>query len=715
MKIVRFITYYLLGIISIFFVSIFPQYFSSRGNPDSPGYFEQLITFGKDFFKPESWEYKLERSVTGSAPMMEVMGPAFTYSMQLLFGALLVGFILAFFLALGSSFLPKSLLNPVKKLLDVFESIPDMIIATLLQVVSVLIFKSFGVDLFRVASFKENAYFAPIVTLAILPLVSMFKILLLMIEEEFLKVYVTFVKSKGIDKFNILIRHVVKNIMPISFHHMKIIIWGTLSSQFIIERIFNVHGLTYFLLESFSPMTIFVTLALIFTPFYFLFQLIDIWLKEDQPLTYHTRQGEWWKRWSMQNILEWSKRSADNILYFFKSINLRKISPLRPLLTILISIFSHMKNWKFTLGALFFIVTIGYSIIYSVTTDNHVDQVRLHYSEDGVKLLGAPPHPPTEPFFFGSDKLGFSLFDQLVIGAKYTLIFGLLIALLRVVGGLLFGVFYAFHLGPRTQQWLGKLVDSIHFLPLSLVAYILLAPILMPAFTSLGFKFTYSFTERILLEMFILTILVVPLTTVLLGKEIKRVLDYEFIASARVLGGSRFHLFWRHIFPHIGPRLTILFGTQFIQVLLIFIHLGIFEFFFGGTKLNFDPMNQDPPRSMTNEWSGLIGQIGRTTISSGRYWYLWILVAFMLAIFAMQLIMQGVKEVQQVKVGVLYKLPKARKQKAESANAIPSYQITKDSFKEVGIDPDRTFESGVNQMTERKHKPKFKRGFERGI
>ena len=447
--------------------------------------------------------------------------------------------------------------------------------------------------------------------------------------------------------------------MPISFHHMKIIIWGTLSSQFIIERIFNVHGLTHYLLDNFQPITVFVTLALIFTPFYFLFQLIDIWLKEEQPFSYEKRRDSWWQKWRLQTILDWFKRSTENILYTIKSINLRKLSPFRPFVSILLLFGSHMKNWKFALGALFFIVAISYSLFYSITTDNHVDQVLLHYSEDGVKLLGAAPHAPTKPFFFGSDKLGYSLFDQLVIGAKYTLIFALLIALLRVAGGLIFGVFYAFHLGPRTQHWLGKLVDSIHFLPLSLIAYILLAPILMPAFTGFGYEFTYSFTERILLEMFILTILVVPLTTVLLGKEIKRVLDYEFIASARVLGGSKFHLFWRHIFPHIGPRLTILFGTQFIQVLLIFIHLGIFQFFFGGTKLSFDPMGGDPPTSMTQEWSGLVGQVGRSAIGSGRYWYLWILAAFMISIFAMQLIIQGVKEVQQVKVGVLYKLSKS--------------------------------------------------------
>lgn len=714
MKLIRLITYYLLGIVSIFCVSIFPQYFSTRGTPESTGYFKQLSLFAQDLIKPESWIYKFERSQTGGAPMMEVMGPAFIYSMQILLGALLAGFGIALLLALGSSFLPKFVLSPIKRVLDVLESIPDLILATLLQVLSIVIFKSFGVDLFQVASFKEKAYFAPIVTLAILPLVSMFKILLLMIEEEFLKVYVTFVKSKGIDKLNILIRHILKNIMPLSFHHIKIIIWGTLSSQFIIERVFNVHGLTYFLLDNFQPITIFVTLILIFTPFYFLFQLVDIWLKEDQPLSYETSRSPWWHKWRISNMADGTKRFFENILFSLKSINLRKFSPFRPIINVLFTFGRHIKNWKFALGALFFIVTISYSVIYSVTTDNHVDQVRLYYAEDGATLISAMPHAPTKPFFFGSDKLGFSLFDQLVIGAKYTLIFALLIALLRVLGGLLFGVIYAFHFGPRTQQWLGKLIDSIHFLPLSLVAYILLAPILMPAFTGFGYEFTYTFTQRVLLEMFILTILVVPLTSVLLGKEIKRVLDYEFISSARVLGGSNFSLFWRHIFPHIGPRLTILLGTQFIQVLLIFIHLGIFKFFFGGTKLSYDPMGADPPVSMTNEWSGLIGEIGRTTIASGRYWYLWILAAFMIAIFAMQLIIQGVKEVQQVKVGVLYKFPKARTVKQIQASEAPVYQITKNSFKMIeSVDKLEKLDPG--EKKERRIKPWFKRGFERGV
>lgn len=67
------------------------------------------------------------------------------------------------------------------------------------------------------------------------------------------------------------------------------------------------------------------------------------------------------------------------------------------------------------------------------------------------------------------------------------------------------------------------------------------------------------------------------------------------------------------------------------------------------------------------------------------YWFLWILVAFMLAILAMQLIMQGVKEVQQVKVGVLNRLPRTRLKKVKRISKdTHSYQVTKESFKEMG-------------------------------
>lgn len=677
-KFAKIIIYYLLGTIAILALSVFPKYFQMRDFPEGEGYFSTLFSFlSKEFFQKEGWVYTLNG--VDQKPILDVLWPAFIYSMEILLCAILLGCFVAFILSLSSFFLPKFLLQPLKRFLDLIESIPDIIIATLLQTIVVVIYMKTGVEIFAVASYSNEAYLAPIITLAIIPAVSLFKILLLMMEEEYLKVYVTFARSKGIANIAILLKHILRNIIPISYHHLKIIIWGMLSSQFIMERLFNVHGITYFLVENFTPITIAVSLLLIFTPFFVFFQLMEEVVREEKETVKDVKKNAWKYHWRINNLVASVKIYFKNIRDSTSLIKWHTFSVGRPFIKFLQVFGSYMKNWKFALGSLFFIGVIGYSVAYSLITDNHIDQIRLYYADDGSTLISAMPHAPTEPFFFGSDKLGYSLFDQLVVGAKYTLFFALLIAFLRVIGGLILAIFYSFYFTKGLQSIFAKLSDSIHFMPLSLVAYILLRPILVPTIEG----YTNTFTERILLETLILTILVLPLTTVLIGKEMNHVLENEFIISAKVLGGNKLKLFTRHVLPHISARLTILFGQQFIQVLLIFMHLGLFNYFFGGTKVSFDPLFPDPPMSSTYEWSGLIGQVGRTTISSGRFWYFYILVAFMLSIFAMQLIIQGVKEMQQVKVGVTYKLPKLRGEKKANASKLETYPISKSSFNQI--------------------------------
>lgn len=665
MRLVRGLAFYLLGVFGIICISVFPTFFANTGLSNPMGYFKDLGAFIFTFIQADSWIYLVPGSPVEFSLIGTLWGP-YIYSMQILLAALLLGFSLAFLLAFLTNFLPKGIIQVVKRVLDFLESVPDIVIAAILQLFVVFVFKTYDVDLFNAASYRdERAYFAPIVTLSILPMISLFKILLLMIEEEFLKDYVGFLKSKGISEIGILLRHVLKNILPIAFHHSKIIIWATLSSQFVIERIFNVNGLTSHIVNSFTPMTISVALILLFTPFFLFFQLIERWINQD-PIT--NQQLMMKKKLSFQ---PW--QLIKGILHF----NWRESKPWTPI----VIFFNHMKNYKFAIGSLFFIGIISCSVIYSVATDNHIDEELIVYEDDGVTIKSVPPHPPTEPFLLGSDKAGQSIFDKLLIGAKYTLTFALIIALLRVFIGLIGGIIYAFTLGPRRQNWVAKMVDSIHFLPLSVIAYLLLAPILIEQMNG----FSYTLTERIVFEVIILTILVVPLTSVLLGNEMKRVLQYEFILSAEVLGGSRFHIFWHHVLPHIGARMTILFGQQVIQVLLIFMHLGVFDFFFGGTDISFGMMDS-PPRSITYEWSGLIGS-NMIATHSGKYWLIaWVLLAFTLSIFAMQLIIQGVKELQQAKVGVTYKFRKRKMRNGSKGNLAPEYQSNTESFQWVEKD-----------------------------
>ncbi|WP_164670026.1 ABC transporter permease subunit [Virgibacillus doumboii] len=666
-KIAKIVLFYFLGVFGIICISVFPRYFQTSGIADPLNYFRELWAFIQTFVQPDKWVYTVPRS-PGEFSLLGTIWEPFIYSMQILLGALLIGFTLAFVFAFLTNFLPKNAIHIVKRILDFLESIPDIVIAAVLQMLVIYVYQTYGFELFQIATYREDkAYAGPIITLAILPMVSLFKILLLMIEEEFTKDYVLFLKSKGIKKFGVLVKHVLRNILPTTFHHTKVILWATLSSQFIIERIFNVHGFSYVILESFTPMTIAVTLILLFTPFFLVFQLVDLWTGQDLGSLQSEANNN---RVSLLSAVKYQ-------LTRLGKINWKRWKPWKPVTVPFMTFFRHMKNWKFAVGSLFFILMISYSIIYSITTDNHMDQARIIYEEDGVSIKSTPAHPPGVPFLLGSDELGFSILDMLTIGAKYTLFFALVIAFLRVFIGMAGGVLFSFGLDRKRQNWIEKIVDSIHFLPLSLIAYILLRPILIEQ----RMGFAYSFTERIIFEIIILTILVVPLTAVLSGNEMKRVLNTEFIRSARVLGGSNFHIFWKHVLPHIGPRMTILFGQQFIQVLLIFMHLGIFNFFFGGTNRTFGAIG-DPPRSMTYEWSGLIGSTTHA-LSSGKYWLIvWVLLAFILSIFAMQFIIQGVKEVQQTKVGVIYNMRKIRK-KRRNYQAGSEYDISPESFQMV--------------------------------
>lgn len=676
MKLVRIVIFYFVGIIGICCVSVFPQFIAREGLSNPLRYFEYLSIFFADLFKGESWVYRVmseasafqKAQILAEYPLFETLWDAFVYSMQIFLGALILGFAVAFLLALATNFLPKSLSVLLKKSLDLLEVIPDVVIAVSLQALSIYVYKSYGLDLFRVAGYMDTkVFFAPIVTLSIIPMISLFKVLLFHIEEEFIKDYVLFLRSKGIKKLTILLRHMLRNVLITTFQHTKVIIWVTLSSQFIIEYLFNIKGITYSIIDGFTPITIAVSLALIFTPFFFLFQLMDMWLYDSALFN--------------EGISIKHKHSFD-ISSFLKSLRWPKlqIRPLQLISHLWSILYVHLKNYKFTIGVLFFIGIIGVSIIYSISTNNHIDQYTIVYEEDGITIQSTPIHPPSELLLLGSDFYGYDLLDMLLIGAKYTLLFGLLIAFLRVIIGFLAGIVFAFSLKVRQQMWVEKLVDSIHFLPLTLIAYILLKPILPVGAGD------YSTVDRILIEVVILTILVVPLTTVLIGNDIKLLLNKEFIMSAKVLGGKRLHILRRHIIPHIGPKMTIHFGQQFVQVLFLFIHLGVVELFFGGTIVT---PGSAPDISVTNEWSGLIGSAKEEIHGGMHFWVLLFpLIAFMLSIFAMQLIIKGVKEVQQVKVGVFYKF-RGRKTK-NSRGTTKQFKPSKDSFQLIDEEINRS-------------------------
>ncbi|WP_407269233.1 ABC transporter permease subunit [Radiobacillus sp. PE A8.2] len=654
MKIVKFLIYYLLGVLGIFAISNAPMLLTSGTALVFTSYISDTVQLIKEFFQFNNWTYTTMQGQ--EVHMLSQMWDPYLYSMKLFLGAILLGVTVALVLGIITLFLPRSLIKLVKRLLGFMEAIPDIMVAFLIQLLIVYIFKQTDVLVMQFVTLgNERLYMLPMVILSFLPMVSLYRIIVLLLEEELTKQYVEFALSKGIKHNTILIIHVLRNIAKSVFFQSKIIVWALLSSLFVVEYIFNINGLSNFLLLEFRPLVVAIVLLMIFTPLFIIYQGVEIFLFKEAAISevIVKRKKINWKQW---RVWSWLNRSKQEFI-------------------------THLKNPKFLFGFTIIFGMVVYSILHSIIREVPVEQFVLIYDDEG-NLVSSKPHPPSEYVLLGTDGLGYSILDQLLAGAKYTILFASLIAFLRILFSFLLAIPFAMFMKERWQKIINKFVDSMHFLPLTIIAIILLGPILSGSTSG----FEYSFMDRMFLEAIVLTILVVPPVTVLIGNEFKLLLDQEFIAGARVLGGDTRHILFKHLMPHLGSKMGILFGQQFIQVLIVLIHLGLFNLFLGGTSVMYDEFYRAPQHSVTFEWSGLISST-REALMTGHHWIIIpVFTAFIIVILSMQLIVEGIQEVQQARVGVTVKRSKwltklFRRNKTKQEQPSEQYDVQADSFR----------------------------------
>lgn len=617
MRILSFVFYYVLGGLGIVLISSMPALFQEGTFLNVPLFLSELKRLLLMLFHPAEWLYFYKGH---PQPIFEFLWHPYRYSMTLFFLGTILGMTLAFLLALGTMYMPVWVKRTIERALNLFEAIPDLMLAFGLQIFIVWIYKQSGIMVLDFATAgQDRIYMLPILTIAVLPLVMMYKVIMTLMDEELTKSYVHLAKSKGLVKSHILNVHVMRNIVRSMFYHSKIIVWGSLSSLFIFEYIFNINGITSAFLNDFRPFVTTVILLLLFTPFFLLYQGVETFVFGHDSAVNGPRMR---MNYFMGNISFKGERK-----WFTQALKEFGV---------------HFKNVKFLTGFLIIGGMLLISFLHTWLADPAIEQTILLYDDEG-KLVSANPHSP-EYVFLGTDVLGFSILDQLLVGAKYTILFALIVAFLRMMVGFVLAIPFAFFLPSKMQGGIEKLVDGMHFLPLTIIAFILLKPVL---FFTPGVDDSSQW-ERILYEGTILTLLVVPLVMILFGNEMKQFMKEEFVVSTKVMGGSAVHLLWKHLLPHLSARMGIVFGQQFIQTLLLLIHLGVLNVFFGGTII-YPP---DPPRSSTNEWSGLVGA-AKNSLMTGNWWYIVpALVCIMVLIIAMQLIIAGIKEVQHVRVGV---------------------------------------------------------------
>ncbi|UFU01087.1 hypothetical protein KO561_09180 [Radiobacillus kanasensis] len=637
MRFLSIFIHYILSIFGLVVVSCLPVFFKNSFPESLTVFAENVSTVISSFFQPSEWYYhqRINYMEIVERPIFSFLMEHYLYSMTILLSALFIALAVGFLLAIASFQAPARWKRFIQNLLNSLEALPDVLFLFLLQMLVVWVYKWSGLLLFPFVELgDERIYLSPILSLAILPSVLFFKVIFLLLEEEWGKDYVVLARSKGLSNFKIITLHCIRNIKQRLLIQSKPIIWATLSSLLVIEYLHGIYGIVNFVFYDSRPFTMSIALLMIFTPFFLIYRTLE-WVVALDGDKLDDHYAKMYRRIAVTSGTSPLQINGKKHLVSIKNM-CKDLS----------------KKPKFWFGITFMLSVTAWSFIHSATHHPDVELFGIFHDETGQ--LQAPPHPPGA-LLLGSDPYGYPILDMLIKGAKYTVLVSVFIAFCRVGIAYLLTIPYMFWFGKRVKQAINRLADGMQFLPLTLIAYILLFPVVI--FSDGQKELAESLMiPNMILEIVILILFVIPVLLNTLGREATQLLKSESIQAAVLLGASKSRIFFTHITSHLLPRMVYLMGQQMIQVLQVLVHLGVLGIFLGGTILG-----DRAAQSLTNEWTSMF-ELLRVGIVTKQYWFVVpVLMLYALLIYSIQAVTRSALDVQQAKVGLVAKYSSHKK------------------------------------------------------
>lgn len=208
-----------------------------------------------------------------SVPLFPTILQKYFYSIEVLALGILTASAIAFLFTYLTLLLFRKRMDMIKKLMELGESIPDLIFILFVQMLVIFIYKKTGVRVGEVVSLNQKIFLLPVISLAVPNSFYIAKVMILYIVEEFGKDYVTLAQSKGFSFSYILNIHVLRNIAERMFITSKTMIWTILSSLVITEKLFNMNALIELMLSGRDQFII--GCMLIFIPVFILYRIFE--------------------------------------------------------------------------------------------------------------------------------------------------------------------------------------------------------------------------------------------------------------------------------------------------------------------------------------------------------------------------------------------------------------------------------------------------------
>jgi ABC-type dipeptide/oligopeptide/nickel transport system permease component len=246
-------------------------YSTDNSSYDSQGFGFYPINYFKAVFETFSRLFSIYDSkftyISSEYDIFPYIVDKYIYTMSILFSALVITIIVSFFFSYVFLFFSRYFKRMFKRLLLVADSIPDIIIILVSQLLVIRLYQATGFKVLKLYGIGDNVYLLPIICLSFVPIVMVIKIMIKIFEEEIEEQYVEFAIAKGLSRSEVFFNHVVRNVMKSLYSHIGLIYWYMLSSLFVIEYLFQMQGFTLLIYRVHDSSLSTVAIIMILIPF----------------------------------------------------------------------------------------------------------------------------------------------------------------------------------------------------------------------------------------------------------------------------------------------------------------------------------------------------------------------------------------------------------------------------------------------------------------
>ncbi|MBI3734147.1 MAG: ABC transporter permease subunit, partial [Chloroflexi bacterium] len=267
------------------------------------------------------------------------------------------------------------------------------------------------------------------------------------------------------------------------------------------------------------------------------------------------------------------------------------------------------------------------------------------------EYIPSPFAPGVANFMLGSDQLGRDIWSLLLYGAQQTLLMGFIVALARMVIGLLIGLSAGWKRDSALDHLLMAFAQAWSAFPT-----LILGIIAILAFDiRTGF---FAFTVGLCLTGWTEIAQFARAETISLRER-------PFIEGARAVGLNDVNLVLRHIMPNILPTLAMMIALEMSAVLLLLGELGFVGVFAGGgiRDIEVSPGRQGATSVTTffsaPEWGALLAG-GRGAVFGATWIIVYPAIAFLWAVAGFNLMGEGLRQVLERREVALVRVLKWR-------------------------------------------------------